>query len=212
MDKNVVSRNRLLAEKVIKGFESRNMSGYYAETKEEALKKALELIPEGATVGWGGSVSVNEIGLKDAIINGNYNALVRENCKTPEEKEKLQREIFFSDYFLSSSNAITEDGILVNIDGNANRIAAIAYGPAHVLMIVGMNKVARDLDAAISRARNVAAPINAQRFPLSTPCKKTGVCADCKSIDSICCEFLITRFSRHTGRIHIILVGDELGY
>ena len=212
MDNNIASRNRLLAEKVIKGLESRNMTGYYAETKEEALKKALEIIPEGSTVGWGGSVSVNEIGLKDAVINGNYNALVRENCKTPEEKEKLQREIFFSDYFLSSSNAVTEDGILVNIDGNSNRIAAIAYGPQHVLMIVGMNKVAKDLDSAVSRARNVAAPINAQRFPLNTPCKKTGACANCKSIDSICCEFLITRFSRHTGRIHVILVGEELGY
>ena len=212
MDNNIASRNRLLAEKVIRGLESRNMTGYYTESKEEALKKALEIIPEGATVGWGGSVSVNQIGLKEAVINGNYNALNRETCKTPEEKEKLQREIFSADFFLSSSNAVTEDGILVNIDGISNRIAAIAYGPAHVLMIVGMNKVARDVDAAISRARNVAAPINAQRFPLNTPCKKTGVCADCKSIDTICCEFLITRFSRQAGRIHVILVGEELGY
>ena len=212
MDNNIASRNRLLAEKVIKGLESRNMTGYYTESKEEALKKALEIIPEGATVGWGGSVSVNQIGLKESVINGNYNALNRESCKTPEEKEKLQREIFSADFFLSSSNAVTEDGILVNIDGISNRIAAIAYGPAHVLMIVGMNKVARDVDAAISRARNVAAPINAQRFPLNTPCKKTGVCADCKSIDTICCEFLITRFSRQSGRIHVILVGEELGY
>ena len=212
MDNNIASRNRLLAERVIRGLESRNMTGYYAENKEEALKKALEIIPEGATVGWGGSVSVNEIGLKEAVINGNYNALNREACKTPEEKERLQREVFFADYFLSSSNAVTEDGILVNIDGNANRIAAIAYGPKHVLMIVGINKVTRDVETAISRARNVAAPINAQRFPLLTPCKKTGVCADCKSPDSICCEFLITRLSRHKDRIHVILVGEELGY
>ncbi len=212
MDNNIASKNRLLAEKVIKGLTSRNMTGYYAETKEDALKKALEIIPEGATVGWGGSVSVNQIGLKEAVINGNYNALNREACKTPEEKEKLQREVFFADYFLSSSNAVTEDGILVNIDGNANRIAAIAYGPQHVIMIVGINKIAPDVDAAISRARSIAAPANAQRFPLSTPCKKMGVCADCKAIDTICCEFLITRFSRHTGRIHVILVGEELGY
>ena len=212
MDNNIASRNRLLAERVIRGLESRNMSGYYAETKEEALKKALELIPEGSSVGWGGSVSVNSIGLRDAVINGNYKALNREACATKEEKEALQRAIFSADFFLSSSNAVTEDGILVNIDGNANRIAAIAYGPQKVLMIVGMNKIAKDLDSAISRARNVAAPINAQRFPLDTPCKKTGVCANCKSLDSICCEFLITRFSRHTDRIHVILVGEELGY
>jgi len=212
MDKNIASRNKLLAERVIRGLESRNMSGYFAQTKEEALKKALELIPEGSTVGWGGSVSVQEIGLRNAIINGNYNALNREACATKEEKEALQRAVFSADYFLSSSNAITEDGILVNIDGNANRIAAIAYGPAHVVMIVGMNKVCRDVDTAVSRARNVAAPINTQRFDLSTPCKKTGVCADCKAIDTICCEFLITRFSRHKDRIHVILVDEILGY
>jgi L-lactate utilization protein LutB len=212
MDNNIASRNRLLAEKVIHGLQSRNMSGYYAETKEEALKKALEIIPEGSSVGWGGSVSVNQIGLKEAIINGNYKALNRDACTTKEEKEAMQRAVFSADFFLSSSNAVTEDGILVNIDGNANRVAAIAYGPEHVLMIVGMNKIAKDVDAAICRARNVAAPINTQRFPLETPCKKTGSCADCKSLDTICCEFLITRFSRHTGRFHIILVGEELGY
>ena len=107
---------------------------------------------------------------------------------------------------------ITEDGILVNIDGNSNRVAAIAYGPESVIMIVGMNKVAKDVDAAISRARNEAAPINAMRFDLDTPCKKTGSCMNCMSKDTICCEFLITRFSRHPGRIKVILVGEDLGF
>lgn len=211
-DINQTTRNKLLADKVIKGLESRNMSGYYAETKEGALAKALELIPEGSSIGWGGSVSVSEIGLREAVINGNYEVFNRDNCQTLEEKREVELKIFGSDFFLCSSNAITEDGILVNIDGNSNRVAAIAYGPKKVIMIVGMNKVAKDLDAALSRARNIAAPINAQRFPLDTPCKQNGSCVNCKSRDTICCEFLVTRYSRHADRFHIILVNDELGY
>ena len=212
MDNNITTRNQMLAQKVIKGLESRNMTGYYAETKEEALKKALEIIPKGSSIGWGGSVSIAEIGLKEAVCNGDYTVFNRDVCATPEEKREVELKVFGSDYFLCSSNAITEDGILVNIDGNSNRVAAIAYGPLHVVMIVGMNKVAKDIDSALSRARNIAAPINAQRFPLDTPCKKNGSCANCKSMDTICCEFLITRFSRHAGRIHVILVNEELGY
>ena len=149
MDAYRVKRNQLLAEKVIKGLQARNSEGYYAETKEEALKLALELIPKGSTIGWGGSVSVDEIGLRDAVRSGEYQVLDRDNCKDAAEKKAVERQIFSADYFLCSSNAITEDGILVNIDGNSNRVAAIAYGPDNVLMIVGMNKVAKDVDAAI---------------------------------------------------------------
>ncbi len=211
-DTNVINRNDLLAHKVIQGLESRNMCGYYVQTKEDALAKALELIPEGSTIGWGGSMSVSEIGLRDAVINGNYQVFNRDTCQSPEEKREIELKIFGSDYFLCSSNAITEDGILVNIDGNSNRVAAIAYGPKNVIMIVGMNKVEKDIDSAMSRARNIAAPINAQRFPLETPCKHTGSCANCKSRDTICCEFLITRYSTHSNRFHIILVNEDLGY
>lgn len=211
MDQNIYTRNELLAQKVIKGLESRNMSGYYAKTKEEALQKALELIPEGSSIGWGGSASIAEIGLKDVVCNGNYTVYNRDTC-SPEEKRQTELKIFGCDYFLCSSNAVTEDGILINIDGNSNRVAAIAYGPQHVVMIVGMNKIAKDENAALLRARNIAAPSNAQRFPIDTPCKKTGSCVNCLSKDTICCEFLITRFSRHPGRFHIILVNEDLGY
>ena len=172
----------------------------------------MGLIPEGASVGWGGSMSLDEIGLRDALINGNYQVFNRDTCSTPEEKREVELMIFGCDYFLCSSNAITEDGILVNIDGNSNRVAAIAYGPKKVIMVVGMNKVAKDFDAALSRARNIAAPINAQRFPIDTPCKHNGSCVNCKSADTICCEFLVTRYSRHADRFHIILVNEELGY
>ncbi len=209
MDKNIVKRNELLAQTVIKGLQSRNMSGYYAADRDEALRLALELIPEGSTVTMGGGMSVHEIGLVKALKEGNYNFIDRDEIA---DKRAAMLAAYDADVFLSGCNAITNDGILVNIDGNANRVSAIAYGPKKLVMIVGMNKVCGDLDGAMKRARNVAAPINAQRFGLSTPCAKTGACFDCKSPDTICCQFLITRFSRQAGRIHVILVGDTLGF
>ena len=209
MDKHIFKRNELLSQKVIKGLKSRNMTGYYAASKEDALKCALEIIPEGSTVTMGGAMSVHEIGLVQALKDGNYQFIDREAIADPRE---AMLAAYDADVFLASANAITEDGIMVNIDGNSNRVSAIAQGPRKVVFIVGMNKVCDDVDGAIKRARNVAAPINAQRFELSTPCVKTGACADCKSPDTICCQFLITRFSRHEGRIHVILVNDSLGF
>ncbi|MBQ1549803.1 MAG: lactate utilization protein [Clostridia bacterium] len=208
MDKNLYTRNEKLAQKVIKGLESRNMTGYYAADKEEALKKALELIPEGSTVTMGGAMSAVEIGLVDALVNGNYDFLDRNQM---EPREALLKG-YDADVFLTSANAMTEDGVMVNIDGNANRVSYIANGPKKIVAIVGMNKVCDDVDGAMKRARNVAAPTNAQRFEINTPCKKTGSCANCKSPDTICCQFLVTRYSRHAGRIHVILVNDSLGF
>lgn len=208
MEENRAKRNELLAETVIKGLESRNMTGYYAATKEDALRQALQLIPEGSTIAMGGCSSASEIGLIETLQNGNYHYLDRSKM-APREGMLAA---YDADIFLSSANAVTSDGILVNIDGNSNRVSAIAQGPRKVVFIVGMNKVCDDLDGAMKRARNVAAPINAQRFDLDTPCKKTGKCFDCKSPDTICCQFLITRYSRHTDRIHVILVNDALGY
>ncbi|MBP3263501.1 lactate utilization protein [Pseudobutyrivibrio sp.] len=212
MNENIIKRNQLLAQKVIKGLESRNMKGYYAADKEEALKIALELIPENSSVTMGGAMSAREIGLVDAIKNGKYHFIEREGASTDEEKRKATLEGYDADYFLASANAMTEDGVIVNIDGNSNRVSMIAHGPKHVLFIVGMNKICDDVDGAMKRARNVAAPINAQRFDLNTPCAKTGSCMNCKSPDTICCQFLITRYSRHTDRIHVILVNDNLGF
>ena len=209
MDENIRKRNELLAQKVIKGLASRNMTGYYAATKEEALKTALALIPEGSTVTMGGGMSVHEIGLFKAMKEGNYNFIDRNEAA---DRRAAMLQAYDADVYLMSANAITEDGVMVNIDGNANRVSALAYGPKKVVMIVGMNKVCDDIDGAMKRARNVAAPINAQRFGLTTPCAKTGSCFDCKSPDTICCEFLITRFSNHKDRIHVILVNDSLGF
>lgn len=208
MNENLVKRNECLARTVIKGLESRNMSGYYAADKEEALKQALQLIPEGSSIAMGGCMSAHEIGLIKALEEGNYNYM---------DRDKMERRValmaaYDADVFLSSANAITDDGIMVNIDGNSNRVSCIAQGPRKVIFIVGINKVCSDLDAAMKRARNVAAPANAQRFDYKIPCKEKGKCFDCKSPDTICCQFLITRYSRHTGRIHVILVNDNLGF
>jgi len=209
MNENIIKRNDLLAERVINGLQSRNMTGYYARTKEEALRTALKLIPEGSSISMGGAMSVHEIGLSEAVKTDKYNFIDRD---ATEDKRAAMLAGYDADIFLSSCNAMTEDGILINIDGNANRVSCIAQGPKKVIFIVGMNKVCIDVDAALKRARNVAAPINAQRFGLSTPCTKTGSCMNCKSPDTICCQFLITRFSRHKDRIHVILVGEDLGF
>ena len=205
----ITTRNQKLAQKVIKGLESRNMTGYYAASREEALKQALELIPEGSTVTMGGCMSAIQIGLVQTLKAGNYNFIDRDEI---EDKRAAMLMAYDADFYLASPNAMTEDGQLVNIDGNANRVSAIANGPKTVIFIAGMNKICDDLDGAMKRARNVAAPINAQRFPINTPCTKTGACMDCKVPDTICCQFLITRYSKHPGRIHVILVDDELGF
>ena len=209
MNENIYKRNELLAKKVIKGLKSRNMTGYYAADRKEALEKALELIPEGSSVTMGGCTSAIEIGLVEAVKSDKYKFIDRYAAT---DRHAAELESYNADFYLAGVNAITEDGVLVNIDGNANRVSAIAYGPKKVIFVVGMNKICDDIDGAIKRARNVAAPINAQRFGLSTPCSETGSCFNCKSPDTICCQFLITRFSKHEGRIHVILVNDDLGF
>lgn len=209
MNVNRVKRNDMLAEQMIKKMAARNISGYYAQTKEEAVKIALSLIPENSTIARGGSMSVEECGLSDALTKGNYQYWNRE---VMEDKRAAMLLAYDADFYIGSTNAITEDGILVNIDGNANRVSAMAYGPRKVILVVGMNKVAHDLDSAMKRARNEAAPINAQRFGLKTPCSQTGRCMDCIIPDTICCQFLITRYSKQPGRLHVILVNEDLGF
>lgn len=205
-------RNEVLANRIVKNLESRNMEAYFVKTKEEALKKALELIPEGSSISWGGTASAKEIGLLDAVHEGNYEVYDREEAQTPELKNEIAHKALDCDFFIGSTNALAENGVMVNIDGNANRVAAFAFGPKNVLLIVGMNKVVKSEEDAMSRARNEAAPINAQRFGLDTPCSKNGMCYDCKSPDCICCQILITRYSRAAKRIKVILVDENLGF
>ena len=197
---------------LVKNLKNRHFDAYYCATKEEALEKALSLIPEGSTVGWGGSVSCQQIGLLDAVRASNYKALDRDTCKTAEEREELMRHCLLSDTFLTGANALSLDGQMVNIDGNGNRVAAIVYGPKQVIVVAGMNKVEDTLEAAITRARTVAAPMNQQRFQLPNPCTTTGTCADCKSETCICNHILVTRHCRPVGKIKFVLVGEDLGF
>ena len=196
---------------LVKNLKSRHFDAYYCATREEALQQALSLIPEGASVGWGGAMSAQQIGLMDAVRNGPYAALDRDQCATTQEREEMQKKCMFADVFLSGANAISLDGQMVNIDGTGNRVAAIIYGPEKVLVIAGMNKVADTLEDAMRRARTVASPMNCQRFDLSNPCSITGSCADCKKETSICNQIVITRHCRPAGRITFILVGEDLG-
>lgn len=198
-------------EILVKNLRNRHFDAYYCASKEEALEKALELIPKGASVGWGGVMSAAQIGLLDAVRQGDYRAIDRERCTTQEEKLQAAKDAMFADVFLTSANGLSLDGEMVNIDGQGNRVAAIVYGPREVLVIAGMNKVSDTLEDAITRARTVAAPLNQQRFMLNNPCTATGTCADCKSETCICNQILITRHCRPVGRIKFILVGEDLG-
>lgn len=200
------------AQVLIKNLRSRHFEAYYCANKEEALSKALELIPEGATVGWGGALSAQQIGLMDALNAGNYNAIDRDKATTPEEREQAMKKCLLADVFVTGANALSLDGQMVNIDGNGNRVAAVVYGPDSVVVIAGMNKVVDTLEDAVTRARTVAAPMNKQRFALQTPCEVTGTCANCKSDGCICNQILITRNCKPAGRIKFVLVGEELGF
>lgn len=200
------------AQLLVKNLKSRHFAAYYCANQEEALAKALELIPAGASVGWGGAASAEQIGLLNAVRTGDYQAIDRDKTTTLADREAAMRACLGADVFITGSNAISLDGQLVNIDGVGNRVAAIVYGPQSVVVIAGMNKVADTLEAAVTRARTVAAPINTQRFPVETPCKVTGTCADCKTDGCICNQMLITRNCKPAGRIKVILVGEELGF
>lgn len=196
---------------LVKNLQSRHFDAYYCADKAEALKKVLELIPEGASVGWGGAMSCEQIGLMDALRAGNYRAMDRNLAKTPEEREQMMRDMLHADVFLTGANGLSLDGQMVNIDGMGNRVAAIVYGPKHIIVVAGMNKVEDTLEAAVTRARTVAAPSNNQRFGNDNPCSVTGACGNCKNESCICNQILITRHCRPAGRIKFVLVGEDLG-
>ena len=203
-------RNEALGKRVVKALESRNMEAYYAATKEEAVKKALELIPEGSSINMGGSMSVREVGLLDAVASGNYEFYDRDKAATPEEKQEIALKAFTCDWFLGSVNAMSEDGVFVNIDGNANRVAAYAFGPKNVLLIVGMNKVVKSEEDAMHSASNEAAPINTQRIRIDTQCVKNGSSFACKRPDCICWKTMVPRFRRMPRRSRLIIAANDL--
>ena len=175
------------------------------------MQQALSLIPQGASVGWGGAMAAQEIGLLDAVRVGNYLALDREQCATDREREQNMKACMFCDVFITGANGMSMDGQMVNVDGTGSRVAATIFGPKSVIVIAGMNKVQDSLEQAIARARTVAAPMNQQRFHRNVPCDATGKCTDCKAEECICNQIVITRHCRPVGRIKFIIVGQDLG-
>ena len=205
------SAAELRIRRVMDALEKNNMQAYYAPTCADAVKIAKELLQPGDVISCGGSVTLDETGVMDLMRCGDYEFLDRTAAKTPEEREKLYREVFSSDVFLTGTNAVTEHGELYNVDGNGNRVAALCFGPRRVIVVAGMNKVVGTLDDAIARARHIAAPANLQRFDVKTPCSTTGCCADCVSPQCSCAQIVVTRFSMNPNRIKVVLVGENLG-
>lgn len=205
------ARNAILGVSLVKRLNQRAFEAYYCATKEEALQQALALIPSTDVISWGGSATIGEIGLLDHV-RSHFTCIDRDTAKTPEERVEVMRRGLLCDTFLMSANAITASGELVNIDGNGNRCAALIYGPGQVIVIVGLNKITKTLDSAIDRAHQTAAAINVQRFEARTPCRLTGICADCNCEDTICNYIVVTRRSKPANRIKVILVGEDLGF
>jgi hypothetical protein len=203
---------RAAAESIIKNLEKRNMEGYFYEDSASLVKAITDKIAPGSVISWGGSESLKECGLLEALTSENYTLIDRLGAKTPEESRQLYAKTVLSDYYLMSTNAITLDGELINIDGSGNRVACLIHGPKNVIIVAGMNKVVSDVKSGVDRVRNIASPANTRRLNKNTPCFHTGRCADCLSPDCICSQIVITRRSSQPGRIKVFFVAEELGY
>lgn len=210
-------------DRAMEHLRAHNMAAYFVETKEEVVPLLQTLINEGETVTHGGSETLKECGVIDLLNSGAYNYLDRSKAQTREETEEIYRAAFTADTYLTSANAVTENGLLYNIDGNSNRVAAILYGPKQVVFVCGCNKIVKDLDEAVVRLKTVAAPMNTKRLNCETYCAKEGeclamgrdasfMCDGCKSPQRICCNYVVSARQRQKDRMKVILVGEELGY
>jgi hypothetical protein len=205
-------RNERLAQTIIKNLKRRHIEGFYCPTGADAVNKVVELIEDGSSVTWGGTMTVRDLGIPEALKRrGTLEVIDRDLATTAEEEQSMYLRAFSTDVYLSSANAISEDGVIVNIDGNGNRVAAITWGPRKVIFVIGLNKVAQTVEAALARARSTASPVNAARFDIKTPCQTDGVCHNCNSADSICNYVHFLRNSPR-GRHQVVLVGEDLGY
>ena len=207
------ARNSKLGPKLVKALQARYFEAYYLDGIPEAVDKVFSLIPGDHVISWGGSMTAAAMDLYAEAEKRGYALIDRDKAANGGEKAELMRKSLLCDTYLSGTNALTEDGILVNVDANGNRVAAMCYGPRQVIIVTGINKAVKTLDDAVSRVRNLAAPLNALRFPgLKTPCSETGSCGNCKSAASICAQVLITRLCKPAGRIKVIIVGQDLGF
>lgn len=207
------TRNERLAKKIMKNLTRRHFESYFCQNAAEAIEQVMQLMPQGSTVTWGGSMTLRDMGLTQAVKqSGRYTVCDRDEAVTPQEKRQCYLKAFDCDYYLTSVNALSEDGVLVNIDGNGNRVAAITWGPKRVIMVVGMNKVAASVEAALLRARHTAAPINTARMQLDTPCTRDGACHNCNAEHCICNYVHFMRNSYPAGRHIVVLVNESWGY
>lgn len=201
-----------LAQNVIMNLEKRNMEGYYFENSKACVEAIMNMIPDGSTISWGGSQTINESGMMDALKASGLTLIDRTAAKSPEESREIYAKTVMADYYFMSTNAITNDGELINIDGNGNRVACLIQGPTHVMILVGRNKFTASVNAGVERVRNTASPANAIRLNKNIPCGLTGSCHDCLSPECFCNQVVITRRSGHTGRIKVFLINEDLGY
>ncbi|PRR77311.1 hypothetical protein CLLI_24820 [Clostridium liquoris] len=213
MDKNLLWNVEKKVERTIENLKKNNMEGFYVENESELIEKIKQLISENSTISVGGSMTLFETGVIDLLRSGKYNFLDRyESNLTPQDSKKIFRETFFADTYISSTNALTEQGELFNVDGTGNRVASMIFGPEQVIIIAGVNKIVKDLKEAEERLKRIASPTNAKRLNKNTPCVKLGYCMDCNSEDRICCDYVVMKKQRIKGRIKVIIVGKELGY
>ncbi|WP_160669639.1 lactate utilization protein [Clostridium sp. C8-1-8] len=213
MDSNVCWSNEKKIERTIEALSKNNINGYYIQSRDELLEKIKELVSEGATVSCGGSATLTELGLLEHLRSGRYNFLDRAvKVITEEEKKEIHRKTFSADAFFTSTNALTEDGQLFNVDGGGNRVAAMLFGPDKVLVICGVNKIVKNIEEAIERNKRVSAPINAKRLNRNTPCAKVGYCMDCSSNDRICNEYTVIKRQGDKTRMHVLILNESLGY
>lgn len=200
------------ADTIIKNLRKRNMEGFFYEDSASCVRAVLDMLPSGSRIAWGGSETLKETGMLDALKGGPFELIDRMSAGSPEEARQIYAQSVLSDYYFMSTNALTLDGELVNIDGNSNRVGCLVHGPRHVFILAGMNKIVSDVPSGISRVRNMATPANVQRLKKQTPCRTAGRCLDCLSPDCICNQIVITRRSGHQGRIHVFLIAEDLGY
>lgn len=213
MDNNLEWVENKKIERTIKALENNNMKGYLVNNKEELLEKIQELVSDGDLVSCGGSITLFESGIIDFLRCGKYKFLDRYDPNLrPEDLKEIYRKSFSSNAYFTSTNAITENGELYNVDGNGNRVAAMLYGPDKVIVVVGINKIVKNIDDAINRNKYICAPANAKRLSTKTPCESTAVCMDCNSLERICCEYTVIKRQRISDRIHVIFLKENLGY
>lgn len=207
----ILNKTKIL--RTIEALKKNNIEGIFLENETEIFSFLKSLLKENSTIGFGGSKTLEQLGILDFLREGNYNLLDRARPDlSSEEIEKILKECFFADYYFSSSNAITENGEIYNVDGNGNRVAAITYGPKKVFLIVGVNKIVKNVEEAIERNRNISAPANCIRLKRNTPCSKIGYCVECRAEDRICNTYVLMKHQRFKDRITVIFLNKSLGY